>query len=330
MKKDKHSLKTISKASFNNKLKARDFENIDLINLIEEHFLKKRGYVFKMPKPGESVILLYSGGLDSTIAWSYLIEKYKLHVYPLILTKKNKFAQQRSIRYFKKFFKIKYGDYYHQPLEINSSFFPPKLLKNMFNLKKVHPECLLNYLTENFQVFKFLSGLNALSPISGVIYQKYLENQYNLKVKAIFLGVLASDGTEISSQSFTYLRKTLFFLEDFVPSGDLQIASIFFEKELGFFSEKSDIIKLASKELELPLENTYSCYRNTLFHCNSCLGCYSRRLGFQKAKIVDKTLYRDKLFIVKKLSELRHLLKYYLFKGKSLCKLIKHHVVKKF
>ena len=33
MKKDKYSLKTISKASFNNKLKARDFENIDLINL---------------------------------------------------------------------------------------------------------------------------------------------------------------------------------------------------------------------------------------------------------------------------------------------------------
>jgi len=330
MKKDKYSLKTISKASFNNKLKARDFENIDLINLIEEHFLKKRGYVFKMPKPGESVILLYSGGIDSTVAWSYLIEQYKLHVYPLILTKKNKFAQQRTIHYFKKFFKVKYGDYYHQPLEIDSSFFPPKLYKSMFNIKKVHPEFILNNLTANFQVFNFLSGLNALTPISGLIYQKYLENQYNLKIKAIFLGVLAGDGTEIASQSFTYLRKTLFFLDDFVPSGDLQIASIFFEKELGLFSEKNDVIKLGAKKLKLPLEKTYSCYGNKLFHCNSCLACYSRRLGFQKAKIVDKTVYYDKLFIVKKSSELRHLLEYYLVKGKSLCNHIKHQLAKKF
>ena len=319
MKKDKYSLKTISKASFNNKLKARDFENIDLINLIEEHFLKKRGYVFKMPKPGESVILLYSGGIDSTVAWSYLIEQYKLHVYPLILTKKNKFAQQRTIHYFKKFFKVKYGDYYHQPLEISSSFFPPKLFKNMFNLKKVHPEVILNYSAENFQVFNFLSGLNALSPISGLIYQKYLENQYNLKIKAIFLAVLADDGTEIASQSFTYLRKTLFFLDDFVPSGDLQIASIFFEKELGLFSEKNDIIKLGAKKLKLPLEKTYSCYKNKLFHCNSCLACYSRHLGFQKAKIVDKTVYYDKLFIVKKMTALNRSLEYHLSKLKKDC-----------
>lgn len=328
MKKTNNSLKRISKESFNKKLKARKFENIDLINFIEKHFLKKRGYVFKMPNPGESVILLYSGGLDSTIAWAYLIEKYKLHVYPLILTKKSTFVQQRSINYFEKFFKNKYGNYYHQPLKITSNFFSQKLFKHMLDLKKIHPECLLNYLSENFRVFNFLPGTNALSPISGIIYQKYLENQYNVKIKAIFLGVLASDGTEIPSQSFTYLRKTLLFLDDFIPFGNLQITSIFFEKELGLFCEKQDIIKLASK-LKLPLEKTCSCYRNKLFHCNSCLGCYSRRLGFQKAEIVDKTLYNDKLLIVKRIGKLKKLLKYYLFKGKSLCNHIKHQIVKK-
>jgi 7-cyano-7-deazaguanine synthase in queuosine biosynthesis len=330
MKKKTTDLNTISKKEFSQRIRKRQFENIELINFIEKYFIEKRGYVFKMPKPGESVILLYSGGLDSTVAWSYLIEKYKLHVYPLVLIKNMDIGQVRSIKYFKKYFKNKYGEYYHEPLEFKSRLFPPKLFKRMFDLKQVHPECLFHYLDENFQVFKFLPGLNALNPIFGVIYQKYLENQYNLKIMTIFLGVLAGDGIEVSSQSFTFLRKTMFFLDDFVPSGTLQIASIFFEKELGFFSEKSDIIKMASEKLKLPLEKTYSCYRKKLFHCNSCLACYSRSLGFQKAKKVDKTLYYDKLLIVKELTKLKNILYYYLMKGKSLCNHIKHQVVKKF
>ncbi|MFA6814597.1 MAG: 7-cyano-7-deazaguanine synthase [Patescibacteria group bacterium] len=317
MKKNNQFLKKINKKAFNQKLSKRNFENLELIDSIEKHFIKKRGYVFRMPKPGEPVILLYSGGLDSTIAWAHLIEKYKLHVYPLILREKKNLGQQQSIRYFKKFFKKKYGNYYHQPLEITSNFFPSRLFKRTINLKKVHPEVLLNYLTENFKVFKFLPGLNALSPISGLIYQKYLENQFNIKIKAIFLGVLAGDGTAVPTQTFTYLRKTLLFLDDFVSSGNLQIASLFFERELGLFCEKKDIMGLGFNKLRLPLEKTYSCYRGKFFHCNSCLACYSRNLEFKKANILDKTLYYDKLFIVRKAMTLGHLFKYYLSKLKK-------------
>lgn len=328
-------LNTISKQVFDKKLKKRNFEDPKLISSIEKHFIEKRGYVFKMPKPGESVILLYSGGLDSTIAWAYLIEKYKLHVYPLIFkgeTRKN-LGQAKAIHFFKKYFKKRYSDYYHKPLEINSNFFPSKLFKQMFNPNKIHPETLFNYLTydhKSFKFDKFLPGTAAFTPISAAIYQKYLENQYNIKIQAIFLAVLAGDGTEIPSQSFTYLRKTLLFLDEFIPTGNLQIASIFFEKEIGLFCEKKDIIKLGAKTLKIPLEKTYSCYANKLFHCNNCLACYSRHLEFKKANIVDKTMYYDKLFIVKKMSEFRHWIKYYLLKGKTLCEHIKRQVVKRF
>ena len=124
---------------------------------------------------------------------------------------------------------------------------------------------------------------------------------YNLKIKTLFLAVLAGDGTLVPTQSFTYLRKTILFLDNFINSGDLQIASIFFEKELGLFCEKKDIIQLGIKDLKLPLEKTYSCYRAKLLHCGSCIACYSRRVEFEKAKLVDKTLYYDKLFIARKL-----------------------------
>ena len=98
-------LNTISEKEFKKKIKKRSFENTKLIDSIEKYFIEKRGYVFKMPKPEESVILLYSGGLDSTVAWSYLIEKYKLHVYPLVFKNRNSFGQKKSIFYFKKYFK---------------------------------------------------------------------------------------------------------------------------------------------------------------------------------------------------------------------------------
>jgi len=325
-------LNTISKKEFKQKIKKRSFENTELINSIEKHFIEKRGYVFKMPKPGESVILLYSGGLDSTVAWSYLIKKYKLHVYPLVFKNRKNFGQKKSIFYFKKYFKKRYGNYYHKPLEIYSNFFPAKFFKQMADLKKIHPETLLNYLINDYKSFKFnkfFPGSNALTPISGVIYQNYLENQYNIKIKAIFLAVLAGDGTEIPSQSFTYLRKTMLFLDEFIQTGNLQIASIFFEKEIGLFCEKKDIIKLGAKTLKIPLEKTYSCYAKKLFHCNDCLACYSRRLEFKKANIVDKTMYYDKLFIVKKVAKFRYLAKNYLLKGKTLCKHFKRQVVKK-
>ncbi len=329
MKKDKNSLKTISKASFNNKLKARDFENIDLINLIEGHFLKKRGYVFKMPKPGESVILLYSGGLDSTIAWSYLIEKYKLHVYPLIISNPKNLGQQYSIRFFSKYFKKKYKNYYHPPFLVKNNFLSPKIKKQLTNLKKMHPQSILDRVSSNFKPISPLSGLAALSPIYGLTYLEYLKSKNNIDIKAIFLAVLAGDGTAIATQTFTYLRKTLFFLDDYIHAGNLQIASIFFEKEIGLFCEKKDIIKLGSKQLRLPLEKTYSCYKNKLINCGSCLACYSRSLEFKKAKIVDKTFYYDKLFIVKKAKSLSCLFKYHLSKKGFLCNLMKPPSVKK-
>ena len=318
MKKNQNLLATISKRKFEQKLEKIKFENLKLIDFIEKYFIEKRGYVFKMPKPGEPVILLYSGGLDSTVAWAYLIEKYKLHVYPLVLRKNNNLGSRHSIKYFKKYFKKRYKEYYHEPLEFKSRFFPPKLVRKMFDAKQMHPEVLLKYLSRDFKSLDFLSGTNAWSPISGIIYQKFLENQFNLKVKAIFLAVLSGDGKFVPSQTLTYLRKTLFFLDEFIPSGELQIASIFFEKYLGLFTEKNEIIKLGVKKLKIPLEKTYSCYRGHLFHCNSCLACYSRRLEFKKAKIVDKTLYYDKLLVLERMSSLIRFLKKYLSKGKKI------------
>ncbi|MBU1326772.1 hypothetical protein KKB64_01735, partial [Patescibacteria group bacterium] len=58
-------LPTISQKMFLQKMKRRHFENIPAIQSVESYFQKTRGYVVAMPKPGEKIILLTSGGLDS-------------------------------------------------------------------------------------------------------------------------------------------------------------------------------------------------------------------------------------------------------------------------
>ena len=67
----------ISQKEFWQRLASRQYENIALIKTIEAFFKQKRGHVFKMPPSGTAVILLVSGGLDSTIIWEILLKYYR-------------------------------------------------------------------------------------------------------------------------------------------------------------------------------------------------------------------------------------------------------------
>ncbi|MEK7119431.1 MAG: hypothetical protein AAB889_02820, partial [Patescibacteria group bacterium] len=54
-------LPQITEKEFFRRLRERPFEDIGAIRTIESFFKKKRGYIFKKPKPGTPVILLVSG-----------------------------------------------------------------------------------------------------------------------------------------------------------------------------------------------------------------------------------------------------------------------------
>jgi 7-cyano-7-deazaguanine synthase len=49
---------------------------------------------------------------------------------------------------------------------------------------------------------------------------------------------------------------------------------------------KEEIVKLAVK-LNVPLENTWSCYKGGEKPCGMCDSCKFRELGFKKAGVVD-------------------------------------------
>ena len=53
---------------------------------------------------------------------------------------------------------------------------------------------------------------------------------------------------------------------------------------------KADIVKLGY-ELDVPFEQTWSCYKGSQVHCGVCGTCVERREAFQLAGVTDPTIY---------------------------------------
>lgn len=284
------NLPRITSAQFLQKLKKSPLENIETIKEIETA-LKKNGGLFKMPKPGESVILLVSGGLDSIVCWHLLMEKYKLKVYPLSIDNgyhKRKF-EKKSVLFFAKYFQKKYPKLYVAPFFLHFSI--PQLKIEM-NTKQIDPEFILDNLAAKSKTVINLSlGSSSFSPILGKLYSEYLQYTKNIITRIIFCGYLASDGQGIPEQTFTSLRANTWHLQTTTTDNRWQYSSPFLEKEIGCYLTKKDLIKWGNQH-HLPLEKTWSCYRHYSKHCGTCIACIARKEAFAKAKISDKTEYQ--------------------------------------
>jgi 7-cyano-7-deazaguanine synthase len=56
------------------------------------------------------------------------------------------------------------------------------------------------------------------------------------------------------------------------------------------YKTKADIVKLGT-QLNAPLDQTWSCYKGGILHCGKCGTCVERKEAFQLAGIVDTTEY---------------------------------------
>lgn len=262
-----------------------------LIKLVEEYLVDKRGYVVRMPNPGKEVILLLSGGMDSVVAWGWLMAKFKLKVYPLHVESESEPVQERSIRFFEKYYRKRFPDLFHEPFYFRGNYLPKEIADSL-KIYKNSPESILETYSKTDRNWSapYFKGVNMTSAYFGASYAEYLRLTEGVKVEAIYCGVTAGDGQGVWSQTMTYMRATMMNLGIFVNNPRIQFTSIFYEKDENRFYDKSGVVKLGT-EMGLPLEKTFSCYRQGWWHCGDCGGCISRKEGFKKAKVADRTIY---------------------------------------
>lgn len=295
-------MKPWSKKKFNSFLSKRATEDLDFIEAAEDFLIKKRGYVFKRPKASEKVILLLSGGIDSTVAWATLMEVYNYKVYPVIINRGSTRRAKKelsAVRSLEKYFSKKYPKNYVKPfhLHVNTT---PKEIVDITNSKKMFAQDILTNFNQNEWLVKDNSNVVLLQtrgvtpylmPFYGVVYSGYLRFTKGISIKNIFVGANFTDGSEVSSQSFTALRSTLLAICTATADYTWNFSSVFLERETGILLEKGGTVELGSK-LGVPLEKTWSCYRDYRFQCgNACATCVNRRESFAKVGVEDKTIY---------------------------------------
>jgi len=276
-------------------LKKRKFENLQAIQAIEDFFIKKRGYIFKMPKPQTPVILLLSGGLDSVISWALLMNLYQLKVYPLVRIAEESGLEYKKtrkiIKIFCLIFKKRYPELFQEPFFFKQNLAVPEIEKEYTQSLKENKANLFELITDKNKFIKEQPDVMSSFISQALQYRTLLKIQKKEKIDTIFFGLISSDGEAVRAQTFTSLRSMMFHACNTTQDYHLQISSLAIEKELGHFLSAKELIQ-ANKYLNLPLESTWSCQKkDSRYHCGECPNCGNRRYKFSIAKVDDKTIY---------------------------------------
>ena len=219
--------------------------------------------------------MIFSGGLDSVCTAAYLQSKYKLY----------------GITF-------SYGQKANQEIKMAKHF------AKILNLK--------NHKIVNIEFMKELyARTNALTNSKIDIPEKF---DYTIVVpirNAVFLSIASAWAFAIGAMLVAYgahkgdkqypdcRPKFSRNLEEAFNSGEIDGIRLGLRKKITIWSpytvgfSKSDLIKIGYKKLGGKIFNTWSCYSNTKIHCGKCESCNNRKTAFVKARITDKTVYKD-------------------------------------
>lgn len=262
-------------------------EDIEYIKNIERQLKKRRGYVFKMPKPGTPVILMFSGGLDSTTICDILLRKYGLQVYPLHLRRGQirMPIEEKAVADLSKYFSKEFPKLYHQPQIVNA-FIPP--LEFRFDVT-AHAESKANKKNKQWLGIPMYTSMAAEYAVN---YAIYLEKTKGIKIRNIFFGIMSKDGLVMKYETLTFLRSVTNHICQLMGDYSWQVSSLPVEKELGYYFDKEPLIQWCA-EYNLPIHKSFSCLDPHYFHCGSCYYCQRRKNITKEIGVKDDTFYID-------------------------------------
>lgn len=270
-----------TKTSFN--IKNNRLEDLKVLDSINNILLFRRGYIFKLPDPGSSVVAGVSGGLDSIINLAILMEELKLKVYPFFINRgqTNYKWEKESVQFFNNYYKKRYPEQYNDCLEIKLNT-PANEYKDFLRDTKNLGD---NPFLRNTVAYP---ARNPIIALTGMEYGYSLQSQRKY-IKTVFTTHTADD--PVLHSSLTVLRTDNLLMCQITDDYNWSFTSIPMEVELQNYYGKSRYVKWGI-ENEIPLEYTRSCYKDTKNHCGICSSaCINRKKAFKDAGVTDLTKY---------------------------------------
>jgi 7-cyano-7-deazaguanine synthase len=223
----------------------------------------------------KKAIIIFSGGLDSVCTAIHLKSKFELYAIT-----------------------FSYGQKANQEIRIAKHF--AKILK-----LKEHKIVNIEFMKELYE------KTNALTNSKMKIPSKF---DYSIVVpirNAIFLSIasawafsknaqLVAYGAHTGDQKYPDCRPAFSrSIEHAFNEGEIDGIKQNLRKKINVWTpfisglSKSNLLKIGHKNLGDEIFKTWSCYNNAKIHCGKCESCNNRKIAFLKAKIYDKTKYRN-------------------------------------
>ena len=221
----------------------------------------------------KKAVIVFSGGVDSVCAVSYLKSKYEL--YGITFSYGQKASMEIAAA---KSFAKKLGLKEHEIIDIS-------FMKNLYGNS--------NVLTSSKRKIPTKFEYSIVVPIRNAVFLSIASAwAFTLNASLVAYGAHTGD-TNYPDCRPKFAKK----LENAFNEGEIDGINSKLRKSIEIWSpyrkglSKSDLLKTGIKNLGDSIFKTWSCYSNKKYHCGLCESCNNRKIAFKEAKIKDKTKY---------------------------------------
>ena len=221
----------------------------------------------------KKAVIVFSGGIDSVCAVSFLKSKYDLYGITFSYGQKAN-TEIKVAKKFAKKLKLKQ----HKIIDID-------FMKELYGNS--------NVLTSTKRKIPTKFEYSIVVPIRNAVFLS-ISSAWAFTLNASLVAYGAHTGDKNYPDCRPSFAKKL---ESAFNQGEIDGIESKLRKSIKIWSpyreglSKSDLLKTGMQILGDSIFKTWSCYSDKKYHCGVCESCINRKNAFQKADILDKTKY---------------------------------------